>query len=246
MVMNRSIQVFSIAFMLALASAVNAQTPPCGIVEVVGPTKLDAGTPWVIKAKFANLPTSTPEFKWWVSGGKIIKGEGTDEITVDTTGLVGFVITATASLATMTPEGCHRSASISLNISHAPPPERHFDSYGDLTLEEEKARLEGFATVILKSPPGSRGLIQKSAGQSTFEREAWYRLDHARVYLFKSRGIEASRVETIDCGFTKSMQTTLWIIPPGAKFPECPKANAIPRSEMRYTKPFPTVASPQM
>ena len=105
--MNRWLQILSISFMLTLASVVSAQVP-CGIVDIDGPAYAPSEEPVVLKVKVSN--TSKPEFKWSVSAGTIVKGQGTDEITVDTNGLVSTDVIATVEL-TGAPPGCKNSAS---------------------------------------------------------------------------------------------------------------------------------------
>jgi hypothetical protein len=235
--MNRAIQILSIAFMLTLASAVSAQTPvTCGIVAIDGPSKVDPGTPLVFKVRV--LQTSKAEFKWIVSSGSISKGQGTDEITIDTAGLGDQVLTATVELIGL-PVGCQRGASITTTI--APPPPRcglAFDTYGDIKFNDEKARLDNFA-IQVSNYPESSGLILMSAGQRTFKREVADRLDRARSYLVHFRGIKSSRIVTVDCGFTQDLTATLWVVPAGVTFPECNSAGQVPLSEVKFTKPRP-------
>src|ERR1041384_4869319 len=114
--MNRSIQILSVFLLLTLASAVSAQTPPCGIVGIDGPDKAEPSTPLVFKVRTTSiLHTTKPEFKWTVSAGTITMGQGTDEITVDTVGLGGQAVTATVELLGAT-RGCNGSASITKQI----------------------------------------------------------------------------------------------------------------------------------
>jgi hypothetical protein len=113
-----------------------------------------------------------------------------------------------------------------------------FDSYGDIDFEDEKARLDSFAIQITNDPQ-SRGLIQMYAGQKTFVRKATDRLDRAKSYLVDFRGIDSSRIVTVDCGFSRELTATLWVVPPGATIPECNTAGQIPLSEVKFTKPRP-------
>jgi hypothetical protein len=235
--MNRSIQILSIAFMLALASAVSAQiSVPCGIVEIDGPSNADAGAPLVFKVKVTN--TSNPEFKWNVSVGVIIKGQGTDEITVDSAGLSGQTVTATVELIGA-PSGCKNSASTTTPVIISDFfCGLAFDQYGDIRFEDEKARLDNFA-IQISSDPHSSGLIQMYAGQETFKREASYRLGRARAYLVNFRKIDSGRLVTVDCGFTQDLTLKLSIVPQEATFPECDPIGQIPLSEVKFTKPRP-------
>lgn len=240
--MNRWTQILSIVLLLAFVSAVSAQTTePCGI-DVVGPATVSPGTPLVFKIKVTGkLPTATPEFKWYLSLGTIIKGEGTDEITVDTTGLAGLVLTATAELAGAAPH-CKLVGAKTVTITMPPLPSCPFDQYGDIKFENEKARLDNFVIQILNSPQ-ARGLILMYAGQETFKGEAAYRLQRVKSYLSNVRGLDASRLIAVDCGFVKELTAILYVVPDGgAAIPECDGSAQIPLSEVKFTKPRPRSA----
>jgi len=235
--MNRWIQILSIFFMLTFACVVSAQVPvPCGIVDIDGPNHVDSEAPLVFKVKVSN--TSKPEFKWNVSAGTIIKGQGTDEVTVDTAGLAGLDVMATVELIGA-PSGCKTSASkttqvIIVDFFYG----LRFDEYGDLKFEDEKARLDNFA-IQLSNDPHSTGVILMVAGQKTFEREAAERLDRAKSYLVKIRGIDSSRIVTTDCGFSRDLTLKFWIVPQGVTSPDCDRIDQIPLSEVKFTKPRP-------
>lgn len=239
--MNRAIQILSICFLLMLGSAVSAQTSETCAIEIDGPSTVDLGTPLVFKVKVnGKLPTATPEFRWFLSIGTIIKGEGTEEITVDTAGLGGQVLTATAQL-TGAPSGCKDVASITTSITLPPPPNCSFDQYGDIKFEDEQARLDNFAIQILNMSP-SRGLILMYVGKKTFKGEAAYRLQRAKSYL-NFRGIDSSRIIAVDCGFVQDQTAMLYVVPDGVKsIPQCDSYGQIPLSEVQFTKPRPKPA----
>lgn len=144
--MFRSIQILSILLLLTLFSAVRAQTPlACGVEDVDGPSEVAAGTPLKFKAKISGLNHTKPEFKWIVSLVMITMGQGTDEITIDTVGLGGMVLTATVALSGVS-LGCKGEASITTTVRpQALVCDRAFDEYGDIKFEDEKARLDNFA-----------------------------------------------------------------------------------------------------
>jgi hypothetical protein len=240
--MNRSIQILSILVLLTLVSGVSAQTPePCAI-EIDGPASVDPGTPLVFKVRVTGkLQTATPEFKWWLSLGTISKGEGTDEITIDTAGLAGLTLTATAEL-TGAPSGCKNVASITTTITLPPPPSCPFDQYGDIKVEDEQARLDVFVIQIFNSAE-SRGLILMYAGKETFKGEAAYRLQRAKSYLSDFRGLDPSRIIAVDCGFTREPRAILYVVPEGVtSIPGCDSSAQIPLSEVKFTKPRPKSA----
>jgi len=236
--MNRSIQILSIFFLLILASGVSAQTP-CGIVAIDGPTRVDSGKPLVFKARLQQ--TSKSEFNWIVSLGSINKGQGTDEITIDTAGLGGLVLTATVELIGV-PAGCKGVASITAEVAlPAPACNLKFDEYGDIKYRDEQARLDNFA-IQVSNWPKSSGIVLMSAGQKTFKGEVPYRLARAKSYLTQIRGMDSSRILTIDCGFSRELLVALYVIPVEGPMPTCEIFTRIPLSEVKFTKPRPKSA----
>lgn len=238
--MNRSIQILSVFLLLTLGSVVRAQTPvTCGIVGIDGPDTVELGAALHFKVRTTGMPhTTKPEFTWKVSVGTILDGQGTDQISVDTTGIGGQAVTVTVELSGAAP-GCNGSASTTTQIE---PPAlscgRPFDEYGDIKFEDEKARLDNFAIQILHIELSS-GYILMAAGQKTFENEATERLARARSYLVKVRDIDPNRVVTLDCGFTQDLIIKLYIASPGASPPPCSVFVEIPFSDVKFTKPRP-------
>ena len=243
--MNRAIQLFSLLLFLVLGSTVSGQTPvTCGLVGVDGPDRVEPGTPIVFKAKVTSmLHTSGPEFKWTVSVDAILKGQGTEELTVDSTGLGGLVLTATVELIGALP-GCTKVASKTTTIYIPKPPSCAFDSYGDIKFEDEQARLDNFA-IQVSTYPQSSGLIMMFAGQKTFEKEAEQRLERIRSYLSDVRGLDPVRVVTVDCGFARELTTKLYVVPHGATLPVCDESYQIPYSDVKFTKPRPKTSKKQ-
>ena len=237
--MGRWIQILSVCLLLTLASAIRAQTAStCGVEDVEGPSEVDAGTPLRFKAKITGMNRiPKPEFKWYLSVGTIMSGQDTDEITVDTAGLGGMVLTATVGLSGV-PLGCKASASRTTNVRpqaigccHA------FDRYGDITFDDEKARLDNFA-IQLSDVPLASGYIHMSAGRETFEHEAAERLARAKSYLVDVREIDKNRIVTVDCGFSQELTIHLYILPPGVTHTLCSDSE-VPFSEVKFTKPRP-------
>jgi hypothetical protein len=125
------------------------------------------------------LQTTKPEFKWTVSVGTIMGGQGTDQISVDTVGLGGQVVTTTVELSGLT-LGCNGSASTTTEIEPLPLGcGRPFDEFGDIEFEDEEARLDNFAIQNNRNPTSS-GYILMSAGRKTFKNEASEHLDRVK------------------------------------------------------------------
>jgi hypothetical protein len=242
--MGRPIQILAVFLLLTLASVVRAQTPvTCGVGDVEGPSEVDAGTPLRFKAKISGMNHITkPEFKWYLSLGTIMTGEGTDEITVDTVGLGGMVLTVTAGLSGV-PPGCKGAASRTTAVRPQAIGCCHvFDRYGDIDFDDEKARLDNFA-IQLSDLPLSSGYILMAAGQETFEKEAAEHLARAKSYLVDVRKIDKNRIVTVDCGFSQELAIHLYILPPGV-LPVCGDSE-VPFSEVKFTKPRPKSSKKQ-
>ena len=235
--MIRSVPLLSLFLLLTLASVVRAQTlPTCGIVDIEGPSEVDPGTPLVLKAKTTGtIHTTKPEFKWTVSAGTITTGQGTEEVIVDTVGLGGLELTATVELSGA-PAGCKGSASRTTRVK-VPPMVCGFafDSYGDISSEDEEARLDNFA-IQLSNVPLSSGQIIMSAGQVTFKNEAMERLARAKSYLVNVREIDPNRIVTTDCGFTQELNIRFYVIPVGVAPLSCDSSFEVPFSEVKFTK----------
>lgn len=156
----------------------------------------------------------TPLYNWTVSAGTITAGQGTPTITVDTTGLGGQPIRATVSV-----EGYNLECAATCQTSlPAPVQPRKADEFGEITHDDEKARLDLFA-IELQNEPGAQGYIIAYGGRRPRAGEGQRRANRARDYLVNTRGINAARITTIDGGYRESGTTELWVVPAGATPP---------------------------
>ena len=193
------------------------QKPPCPTVTVSCPDTGVAGTPVTFTANVSGGdPNVTPTFNWTVSAGTISSGQGTSSITVDTTGVTG-TITATVDVG-----GYDRSCSTSnsCTVSFPSRPEsRKVDEYGNIKFNDEKARLDNYA-IELQNDPTAQGYLVCYGGRTGRTGEAQRRCDRAKNYLVSTRGIDASRVVTVDGGFREELTVELWVVPSGANPPQ--------------------------
>ncbi|HEY8227303.1 MAG TPA: hypothetical protein VIG25_18670 [Pyrinomonadaceae bacterium] len=209
----------------------------CPTVSVSCPSQADPGTPVTFNATISPDPGVPVTYNWSVSAGTITAGQGTNSITVDTTGLGGQTVTATVSLGGLDPSCTGTTASCSVTITAPPPPAVKFDEYGNIRFNDEKARLDNYA-IQLQNQPGSTATI---IVYGSCAGEAQTRGDRARDYLVNTRGIEASRITVVDGGCRPDLTVQLWIVPAGATAPaadttgnitpcpECKKRRATPR-----------------
>jgi hypothetical protein len=167
--------------------------------------------------------------------GTITKGQGTDEITVDTDGLAGQELVATVELSGA-PLGCQGSASKTTRVKVPEPTGCAFDRYGDIKFEDEDARLDNLA-IQLANDPLTTGYILMSAGQETFENETTERLNRIRSYLVDVREIDTVRILTVDCGFSSELNVKIYIASPGASPPPC--TNSLEPLSIKFKKSRP-------
>ena len=88
---------------------------------------------------------------------------------------------------------------------------RKFDEFGDVNCEDEMARLDNLA-VQLQTDPQTVGHIIVYGGRSGRRGEARARASRIKTYLVKNRGVEASRILTIDGGYRENLTVEIWML----------------------------------
>jgi hypothetical protein len=160
--------------------------PPCPAVSVSCPSDVEDGGSITFTA---SVGAGGVTYNWSVSAGTITSGQGTSTITVDTAGLGSQTVTATAEVGGLA-AACTRTASCSTSVKPKPvPPCTLVDSYGNIKFNDEKARLDAYAS-RLQSEPGSQGY--RWSRYLRGER-GLARANRAKDYLVGTRGIDAGR-----------------------------------------------------
>jgi hypothetical protein len=94
----------SITVTVVVCPAWRPDPPPCPNLSVSCPSTLDSNGSATFEATVAGGdPTTTLTYKWSLTAGRIISGQGTPKLTVDASGLSRESITATMSLSGMNP-----------------------------------------------------------------------------------------------------------------------------------------------
>jgi hypothetical protein len=190
--------------------------PCCPTVDIQCPTDLlKPGEPATFSVNISGAgPPLNPKYKWQVSAGRIISGQGTPEISVDRKGTEGQTITATVEIDGLEP-ACDRVKSCSMIIYHEfrAPKARKFDEYGDVSLINEETRLANF-DIQLRQEPGAQGYVIVYGS-----RRVKPHIARVRKFLIEKRGLEPSRIVLMDGGYSKTQKVELWIVPTGAAPP---------------------------
>jgi hypothetical protein len=162
-------------------------------------------------------------YRWEVSGGKIISGQGTAKIKIDAGELPSSgvdSIRVTLRLDGGPPE-LEKEKSCTLTIDPNCPQPTLVDQYGDLSLADEKRRLDRLATYLTNEGSGSVAFLVTYAGRESCFWEAELRSERAKKYLISNYKIQADRVMAIDGGFRENLTMDLFTSP-------CPSCGPFP------------------
>ncbi len=190
--------------------------PVCPNVLITCPDRVVANEPLTFTATATGGSGNvTPVYRWTVSGGRIIEGEGTTSIKVDTTGLGGQTIKATFSVDGY-PQVCSASCGVQTQLPVVPS--RKFDEFPSIARNDEKARLDNFA-IELKNDPTSTGYVIVYPGQNGRTGDVQKHTTRIVSYLVNYRGIDARRIVTLTGATRAELLVELWVSPQGATPP---------------------------
>ena len=185
----------------------------CPTLTITCPVGGEYGRPLSISVNVSGGdPNAAVKYKWMVSAGTITFGQGTPTITVDTSGIGGHNVTATVEVSGFAPE-CDEAKTCSVLFEGPPPPSRKFDSYEDVSLVNEDARLANFA-VALRGDPLAQGYIFYYGPRRVDER-----LGRALKFLTGKFGIDPERITAVNAGRRKKFAAQLWVRPTGSPEP---------------------------
>lgn len=201
-----------------VAVLVKCQPPVCPHIYISCPDRMTPNQPVTFSANVAGgFPSITPVYNWTVSAGRIISGEGTSSITVDTTGLKGGQsIQATLTMPGYDALDCSQTCLV--QIPPEPPSCRPFDQFANIARNDEKARLDNYA-IELQNDPSSTAYVFVYPGQRGKAGEVQQHITRVVDYLVNSRGIDQRRIVTRVGPTRTNLIVELFICPEGAKAP---------------------------
>ncbi|MEJ7849229.1 MAG: hypothetical protein WKF92_14195 [Pyrinomonadaceae bacterium] len=184
----------------------------CPAINIIGPAGMTVPGQILIFTIDANLKDLEKfNYKWTVSDGTIIEGQGKPWIHIQTTREIrNETITAKVTVEGR-PEGCANSAestaAISLNFHPHPS-----DEFGKLKPAHERARLDAFLSSLIKEPDFNGYIVTlfpKSTGPSVIRK----RIKRMKDHIFFVRKIPRNRI-VIVIGSSEKDSTVLWLLPP--------------------------------
>jgi len=191
--------------------------PVCPAIEISCPTTVAVDQPLTFTSRYSGgVPANVrPVYNWTVSAGTIIEGQGTDTIKVDTKGLAGQSVRASLSMGGYNLE-C--AADCAVTIPLPKPVGYKFDEFPDIARNDEKARLDNLA-ISLQQDPTATGYVIVFPGRTSKRAEVQDHFGRVVDYLVNSRGMDRSRIKTIEGPKKDRLSVQLWITPQGATPP---------------------------
>lgn len=192
--------------------------PVCPAIEISCPTTIVRDQPVTFTSSYTGgVPANiNPVYNWSVSAGRIIEGQGTNTIKVDTTGLAGQSVTASLSMGGYNLD-C--SASCTIGIPLPIPTNRKFDEFPDIQRNDEKARLDNFA-IELQNDPTATAYVIVYPGKTSKRGDVQHHSSRIVEYLVHSRGLDERRIVTLVGTPRDQLHVQLWISPAGAVPPK--------------------------
>jgi hypothetical protein len=159
-------------------------------------------------------PGDRPTFRWTVSHGRILSGQGEEKITVGELGEGAKVVTASVEIEGL-PAGCAKRLEAATGVGVVP---YKFDEYGNIRIGDEKARLDNFV-IQLQNEPELVAYVVVYGGRRGRRNEARLRAERAVNYLTSTRGLEPERAQAVDGGLRQSLHVELWVTTRGGPAP---------------------------
>jgi hypothetical protein len=190
-----------------------ALPPSCPTVSISCPDTVAPDQPVTFSANVSGGAALLTDYNWTVTGGRIIEGQGTRTIRVDTVGLGGQSITANLDVRA---GGLNCPASCAVQIPIPRLDCRKFDEFPKLPRNEEKARLDNFA-IDLQNTPGSTAYVVVYPARDARQGEVEQHTNRIVDYLVSYRGIDAGRIVKLIGPVGPALHVVLWTCPPGVR-----------------------------
>lgn len=220
--MKSKVIALSIFAVMLFAGGASAQTDACPTINIYGPVDdITPGKPITFSVNVSGgASTVVPTYNWVVSTGTIASGQGTPTISMESANIAGQFLTATVMIGGYPPT-CDQARSASVAIKPAPtgPPPIRFDEYGAIRETDENVRLDHFA-IELERKPSHTGFIIVYGGRSSDPAESRAAVKRIFTYLVTTRGINVSRLQTLDGGYREEPTRELFLVAAGATPPE--------------------------
>lgn len=197
-----------------MVRVVKGECDTCGTVNLSGPLDIvQAGRTATLTANAASPSNAPLSYQWTLSAGRILSGQGTPDLVVDTTGVGNQNVTATVNVGGLGAT-CPGTANVAFAVA-SKPEAAMFDRFVFTNMDDAKARLDTFASQLQQAPDAQAYLVV----YGTCAGEGMKQAVKQREYLTQTRGVDANRIQIVEAGCRPSMQVELWVVPNGANAP---------------------------
>ena len=194
-------------------------------INVSGPDKVREGDLITFAAFNAVTGGATAlNYLWNVAPGnaRITSGLGTPSITIDSTGLGGETIRAEVDVTDGVYDAqCRQRIAVGTIVEKEviPPPVMSyiFDKWEAKTFDDDKARLDNYATELFNKPDSQGYIIMY---QGTGKRaQTVEKLSKRTLNYLVQRGVQPNKLQITNAGTDTNTRYEVWIVPPGANPP---------------------------
>lgn len=211
------VAILSIWFLFVAVAVGFAQNekPECPTINVYGPAGITPpGEPLKFTVELKGAIPDSVGYKWKLSTGKILEGQGTNAITM-VYDRDGSPVSATVELSGL-PDGCPNNATDTLFYDTLPVPELVAEGSTAVT-SIDKVRLDKLAAELIANP-GYQGYMIEYFPFRTNQKTIDSKIRSIRQHLKKS--VDGSRITiVIDTDSSAKPMTRYYIVPPGAMNP---------------------------
>jgi hypothetical protein len=192
-------------------------------MKVSSPTYVTDGDMITFTSDVFYKGTAPLNYRWELfPEARIVSGQGTNTITVDSTGLGQKSIMAVLKVDDGSGDpNCENTARSSTTVHRVPPPvvvPRPFDNFPSISFDDDKARLDNLA-IELQNTPGAKAHIIVYGRRSSRPAQIETLVTRTRNYLVKTRGIDSDRVVVVSGGYRDRDTLEFFIVPQGANPP---------------------------
>ncbi len=192
----------------------------CPAIKMISPEKMaKVDGIMIFSLSSEQLNNKDLEYKWGISAGKIVLGQGTTGIAVEMNpDLEGITVTATVEIKGL-PEKCKSEflGNGEVEVNQRPQIGHPLNRYEKLQWSDERNRLEGVFMDLRSDPTATGYLIFQIKDDSDMKSV----LERQKKILKSLRQSKISQCRLV-FKIVKSgiYQTTHWIIPQGVEFPQ--------------------------
>lgn len=207
---------------ICLKTVTRTDKEPCPYdVHLEGPSRFRKDEEITITAVNTMSDSPALRYDWKISAGRIISGEGTSRITIDTTGATVIDVDINVNDGKY-PQCQQGDILVTEVIPEIVRPKAYIcDEFAIPKPDDLKARLDNCTIQIQNLPEGKLYIFIYPApdrkGNTTANYNRMYKL--TTDYLIGKKGLDKSRFEVINGGARANGRFVIWIIPPGADYP---------------------------